>query len=63
MLEKATSLRGPLSCLNEARYGIVWGVVGAARTCYETALDYSLSRDGVRQADRVVPDPAAQARR
>jgi glutaryl-CoA dehydrogenase len=44
MLEKATSLRAPLSCLNEARYGIVWGVVGAARTCYETALDYSLSR-------------------
>jgi glutaryl-CoA dehydrogenase len=38
------SLRGPLSCLNEARYGIVWGVVGAARTCYEAALDYSLSR-------------------
>jgi glutaryl-CoA dehydrogenase len=37
-------LKGPLSCLNEARYGIVWGVVGAARTCYETALDYSLSR-------------------
>jgi glutaryl-CoA dehydrogenase len=44
MLEKANSLRAPLSCLNEARYGIVWGVVGAARTCYETALDYSLSR-------------------
>jgi glutaryl-CoA dehydrogenase len=44
MLEKATSLRAPLSCLNEARYGIVWGVVGAARTCYEAALDYSLSR-------------------
>ncbi len=44
MLEKANSLRAPLSCLNEARYGIVWGVVGAARTCYEAALDYSLSR-------------------
>jgi glutaryl-CoA dehydrogenase len=44
MLERATSLRAPLSCLNEARYGIVWGVVGAARTCYEAALDYSLSR-------------------
>ena len=44
MLEHATSLRAPLSCLNEARYGIVWGVVGAARTCYEAALDYSLAR-------------------
>ncbi|MGW4484571.1 acyl-CoA dehydrogenase family protein [Amycolatopsis sp. NPDC004368] len=38
-------LRGPLSCLNEARYGILYGVVGAARTCYETALDYTLSRE------------------
>ena len=39
------SLKGPLSCLNEARYGIVWGVIGAARACYETALDYSLTRE------------------
>ncbi|MFI5609790.1 acyl-CoA dehydrogenase family protein [Amycolatopsis sp. NPDC051903] len=38
-------LRGPLSCLNEARYGILFGVVGAARACYETALDYTLSRE------------------
>ncbi|MBK8293774.1 MAG: hypothetical protein IPK93_02990 [Solirubrobacterales bacterium] len=38
------SLRGPLSCLNEARYGIVWGVVGAARSCFEAALEYSLTR-------------------
>ncbi|MEA5364711.1 acyl-CoA dehydrogenase family protein [Amycolatopsis sp., V23-08] len=37
-------LRGPLSCLNEARYGILFGVVGAARACYETALEYTLSR-------------------
>ncbi|AXB44072.1 acyl-CoA dehydrogenase family protein [Amycolatopsis albispora] len=37
-------LRGPLSCLNEARYGILFGVVGAARACYESALDYTLSR-------------------
>jgi glutaryl-CoA dehydrogenase len=37
-------LRGPLSCLNEARYGIVWGALGAARTCYETALSYASSR-------------------
>ncbi|WP_410672660.1 acyl-CoA dehydrogenase family protein [Amycolatopsis sp. cmx-4-68] len=37
-------LRGPLSCLNEARFGILFGVVGAARACYEAALEYTLSR-------------------
>jgi glutaryl-CoA dehydrogenase len=38
------SLRGPLSCLNEARYGIVWGSVGAGRACFEAALDYAKER-------------------
>lgn len=38
-------LRGPLSCLNEARFGILFGAVGAARTCYETALEYTRSRE------------------
>ncbi len=38
------SLRGPLSCLNEARYGIVWGAVGAGRACFEAALEYSKER-------------------
>jgi glutaryl-CoA dehydrogenase len=38
------SLRGPLSCLNEARFGIVFGVVGSARACLETALDYAKER-------------------
>jgi glutaryl-CoA dehydrogenase len=38
------SLRGPLSCLNEARYGIVWGAVGAGRACFESALDYAKER-------------------
>ena len=38
------SLRGPLSCLNEARYGIVWGSVGAARACFESALEYAKER-------------------
>lgn len=37
-------LRGPLACLNEARYGIIWGSMGAARACYETALDYAKHR-------------------
>jgi glutaryl-CoA dehydrogenase len=37
-------IKGPLSCLSEARYGILWGVLGAARTCYETALEYAKTR-------------------
>ena len=44
MLPEVASLRGPLSCLNEARYGIVWGAAGAARACLEAALDYSQER-------------------
>ncbi len=43
-LPEVQSLKGPLSCLNEARYGIVWGVVGAARSCFEAALDYAMTR-------------------
>jgi glutaryl-CoA dehydrogenase len=45
MLPEATGLRGPLSCLNEARFGIVFGVLGAARDCLETAIDYAISRE------------------
>jgi glutaryl-CoA dehydrogenase len=37
-------LRGPLTCLNEARFGIIWGVMGAARSCFESALDYAKTR-------------------
>lgn len=44
LLPKAKGLRGPFSCLNEARYGIVWGAMGAARDSYEAALDYSMER-------------------
>ncbi len=44
VLPEVSSLRGPLSCLNEARYGIVWGAAGAARACFEAALDYSKER-------------------
>jgi glutaryl-CoA dehydrogenase len=44
LLPEATSLRAPLSCLNEARYGIVWGAMGAARACLEAALTYSKER-------------------
>jgi glutaryl-CoA dehydrogenase len=45
VLPEVTGLRGPLSCLNEARFGIVFGVLGAARDCLETAIDYSVSRE------------------
>ncbi|MEU1677059.1 acyl-CoA dehydrogenase family protein [Streptomyces roseifaciens] len=41
VLPGAAGLSGPLSCLSEARFGIVWGAVGAARACYETALEYA----------------------
>jgi glutaryl-CoA dehydrogenase len=44
MLPEARGLRGPLSCLNEARYGIVWGSIGAARACFEAALSYAKER-------------------
>ena len=44
MLPGARGLSGPLGCLNEARFGIVFGAMGAARDCLETAVDYSLSR-------------------
>ncbi|HET9242398.1 MAG TPA: acyl-CoA dehydrogenase family protein [Gaiella sp.] len=44
MFPEVSTLRGPLSCLNEARYGIVWGAVGAARACFEAALDYARER-------------------
>jgi glutaryl-CoA dehydrogenase len=44
VLPGARSLAGPFASLNEARYGIVWGAVGAARACFEAALDYSRER-------------------
>ena len=45
MLPKAEGLKGPFACLNEARYGIVWGAMGAARDCFECALEYSKGRE------------------
>jgi glutaryl-CoA dehydrogenase len=44
VLPSVQGMRGPLSTLSEARFGIVWGVLGAARTCFQTALEYSKSR-------------------
>jgi glutaryl-CoA dehydrogenase len=43
-LPGARGLKGPLGCLTQARYGIAWGAIGAARTCYNCALDYTKSR-------------------
>ena len=45
VLPGVRGLRGPLSCLSEARYGILWGVTGAARTCFETAAEYARTRE------------------
>jgi glutaryl-CoA dehydrogenase len=45
MLPEARGLGGPFACLNEARYGIIWGAMGAARDCYESARDYALGRE------------------
>jgi glutaryl-CoA dehydrogenase len=44
ILPGARGLKGPFACLNEARYGIIWGAMGAARDSYETALRYALER-------------------
>jgi glutaryl-CoA dehydrogenase len=44
MLPEARGLSGPLGCLNEARFGIIFGAMGAARDCLETALDYAAER-------------------
>ncbi len=44
LLPKSSGLRSPLMCLNQARFGIAWGAVGAAMSCYDTALQYSLLR-------------------
>jgi glutaryl-CoA dehydrogenase len=45
VLGEITGLKGPLSCLSEARFGIVWGVTGAARSCYEAAVEYAKTRE------------------
>jgi len=44
MLPNVRGMKGPLSCLTAARFGIAWGVIGAARACFESALDYAKHR-------------------
>ena len=51
VLPDVVGMRGPLSCLNEARYGILWGAVGAGRACFHTALEYAKTRE---QFDRPI---------
>ncbi|MFJ4471491.1 acyl-CoA dehydrogenase family protein [Streptomyces sp. NPDC089424] len=45
VLPEVSGLRGPLSCLSHARYGIVWGAMGAARASFEAAVDYARTRE------------------
>jgi glutaryl-CoA dehydrogenase len=45
VLPGVVGLRGPLSCLTQARYGIAWGVIGAAQACLRQLLDYSATRE------------------
>jgi glutaryl-CoA dehydrogenase len=45
VLPDVTGLKGPLSCLTEARFGIIWGVTGAARSCLEAAIEYATTRE------------------
>lgn len=45
MLPQARGVAAPLTCLNEARYGIVWGVTGAARSAWQAAADYAPQRE------------------
>jgi glutaryl-CoA dehydrogenase len=45
VLPGVQGLKGPLSCLSEARFGILWGVTGAARSCFESAADYARTRE------------------
>ncbi|ELY46488.1 acyl-CoA dehydrogenase family protein [Natronorubrum bangense] len=45
VLPGVEGMKGPLSCLSQARYGIAWGVIGAARDCFETALQYAKDRE------------------
>ena len=60
---EAEGLRGPLGCLNEARFGIVFGAIGAARACLETAIDYATTRTQFGKPIGGVPAHPGQARR
>ena len=61
LLPNGKGLKAPLGCLTQARYGIAWGVVGAAMACFHEALEYSQGAHHVRQADRLVPAGAGRS--
>ena len=62
VLPNVVGLKGPFACLNEARYGIIWGAMGAARDSYETALRVQPAAQPVRQAARrVTSSPSASS--
>ena len=61
MLPGAKGLKGPLGCLSQARYGIGWGVLGAAMDCYETARQYTDPAQAVRRpAHRIASTGAGE---
>ena len=62
LLPNVTGLSGPLSCLTQARYGIAWGVIGAAMACFDEALRYAQDRVSGRRPDRRLPAHAGEAR-
>ncbi len=63
MLPGAQGLAGPLGCLSEARFGIVFGVLGAARDCLDTAVAYALSREQFGRPIAGVPADPGEAGR
>jgi len=63
VLPGVEGMKGPLSCLTQARYGIAWGAVGAARDCFEVAREYATDREAVRRPHRPLPAPAGETRR
>ncbi len=61
VLPGVTGLKGPLSCLTEARFGILWGVTGAARSCLESAVEYARTREQFGKPIRGIPAHSGQA--
>ncbi len=52
LLPGVTGLKGPFTCLDSARYGIAWGALGAAESCWHTARQYVLGSQAIRPAAR-----------
>jgi alkylation response protein AidB-like acyl-CoA dehydrogenase len=63
LLPNVSGLKGPFGCLNRARYGISWGVLGAAEDCWHRARQYTLDRKQFGKSARRNPARAEEARR